>query len=253
MRRANSTRPGNLVAGIAAVCAAVLTAGCAVTIAGKGEPARDSAGIVGVGRSIAGVLPTRTELAAILRSAVEDSGFPPSVGDSDVLSSFLPEDGAGCAGVAYPMLRNPYRGAPVRAVADQNWSGIEGRFRVKAGAVALASPRDARALFARFVEQWRRCQGKSVVLRHGPDEVGIPDYRQEIADVSATGPTLTAVVLLTSSGVDSLSLPNERAMAVAYNCIIDVEVTDFRRPQGDTPTPVHARDVAEKMMTKAGA
>jgi PknH-like extracellular domain len=239
------------MAGIAAVCAAVLTAGCAVTVAGKGEPARDSAGIVGVGRSITDVLPTRAELAAVLRSPVEDSGFPPSVGDSDVLSSFLPEDA--CAGVAYPMLKDPYRGTPVRAVADKNWSGVDTRFRVQVGAVALASPRDARAVFARFVEQWQRCQGKSVVLKSGPDEVGIPDYRHEITGVSVTGPVLTAVVMLTSSGSDSLSLPNERAMAVAYNCIIDVEVTDFRWREGSAPTSGHARDVAEKMMTKAGA
>ena len=122
---------------------------------------------------------------------------------------------------------------------------------MKAGAVALASPRDASELFARFVSQWRRCQGKTEVFRHSLDEVGIPDYLNRITDVKTVGAMLTAVVILSSSD-DPSPLPSERAVGVAYNCILDVEVTEIGREQDDPITASHAQDIAKLMMAKAG-
>ncbi len=236
-----------------AVCSVVLTAGCTVTVAGAGQPARDSAGIIGIGRTIPQILPTETELSAVLGSGGDDDGFPPSVGGVNVLPDFMPDDGAACAGVVYPFNRHGYEDSPVRAVAHNRWSGVETRFSVETGAIALASSSDAKTLFTRFVGQWQRCQGQSVVLRHKPDEVGIPDYRNEILNVKASDSMLTAVVMLSPSGPGDRVLPSERAVGVAYNCIIDVEVTDFRWRQDDALTTSHAKDVVKKMMAKAGA
>ena len=236
-----------------AVCSVVLTAGCTVTVAGAGQPARDSAGIIGIGRTIPQILPTKNELSAVLGSGGEDFGFPPSVGGVSALSDFMPDDGAACVGVVYPFNRYGYENSPVRAVAHQRWSAVETRFSVEAGAIALASSSDAKTLFTRFVGQWQRCQGQSVVLRHKPDEVGIPDYRHEILNVKASDAMLTAVVMLSSSGADNRPFPYERALGVAYNCIIDVEVADFRWRHDDALTTSHAKDVVKKMMAKAGA
>ncbi len=243
-----------LLTSFLAGCSAALIAGCTATAAGTVVPARDSAGIVGVGRSIPHVLPTNGELSAVLKSPVEDDGFPPSVGGPDVLSSWVP-DGSdpACVGAVYPYSGKPYEGAPVRAVATRDWSGIHTRFWVKAGAVALASYRDAKTLFDRFVIQWRQCQGRAVILYHKPEEIGIPDYRNDITDVQVSDDMLTAVVLLSSSDRGSELSPDQRAVGLVYNCIIDVEVTDFHWRQTDPGGATQARDVVKLMRRKPAA
>jgi hypothetical protein len=237
----------------AALCCVALSAGCAITVAGTARPARDSAGIIGIGRSIPQVLPTDAELHAALRSKVQDSGFPPSVGGFDILSGWKPagNDNAECLGVTDPFVRAPYEGSAVRAVADRHWSGVKPRFWVNAGVVALASPRDAKALFTRFTGQWQRCRGRTVVVRHKSNDVGVPDYRNDITDVRVSDGMLTAVVTLSSSNNDSKPFPSERAIGIVYNCIIDVEVTDFYWRHGDLTTTKHAQTVVELMTAKA--
>jgi len=239
--------------GSAALCVALLAGGCTTAVTGVAEPARDSAGIIGIGRSIIQLIPTGTELSQVLNARVHDSDFPPSVGGLDALSGWMPPGtDPECAAVVFPFLKEPYQGSSARAAAQQHWSAIPDKFSVKAGAVALASPRDASELFARFVSQWRRCQGKTEVFRHSLDEVGIPDYLNRITDVKTVGAMLTAVVILSSSD-DPSPLPSERAVGVAYNCILDVEVTEIGREQDDPITASHAQDVAKLMMAKAGA
>jgi hypothetical protein len=235
------------------LCGVLLTAGCTTAVAGIAEPARDSAGIIGIGRSIAELLPAGTELSHVLRSTIHDSEFPPSVGGLDALSGWVPPGiDVECAAVVHPFLKEPYHGSTARAAAQKRWSAIHDDFSVDVGAVALASPHDARELFTRFVSEWQRCQGQTEIDRHGRDEVGIPDYLDRITDVKSVGPMVTAVVILTTSD-DTSPLPSERAMGVAYNCIVDVEVTAFGSAQGGVATAGHAQAVAELMIAKAGA
>ncbi len=137
-------------------------------------------------------------------------------------------------------------------VAHHEFDGIDDRFWIDVAAVALASPRDASELFDKFVGQWQRCQGKTLIYRHEPDEVGIPDYLSNITDVQSAGTMLTAVVLVSSSDGHALS-PDERAVGVAYNCILDVKVTEASGQHDDATTTGHARDVVKLMMAKAGA
>jgi hypothetical protein len=234
------------------MCAVALCAGCAGTVNGTAEPARDSAGIIGIGRSIPQILPTSKELASALRSPVADDGFPPRVGGRDVLvpgREVADNDGAECVGVTDPFLKAPYRNAPVRAVALQGWHGVESSHWVDAGVIALASPRDAKALFARFVGQWQQCQGRSVTLRSAKS--GAPEYRDDIAEVRNANGVLTAVVTL-SSFYDDVAFPSERALGVAYNCLIEVNVTDFDFHSGAAATTKRAETVFNMMAAKAG-
>jgi hypothetical protein len=241
-----------LITRIAAVCVVALCAGCAHTVIGTAQPARDSAGIIGIGRTIAQVLPTSAQLAVALRSSVADNDFGPSVGGPDLLipgREVSDRDGAQCLGVTDPVLKAAYRDAPVRAVAIQGWHGIESEHWVDAGVVALASPHDAQALFGRFVGQWQRCQGASVTLRSAKSQA--PEYRDDITGVRNTNGLLTAVVML-SSFYDNVAFPSERALGVAYNCIIDVNVTEFDFQRGDPATTENAEAVFNVMAAKAG-
>jgi PknH-like extracellular domain len=238
---------------IAAVCVIALSVGCAHSVSGTAEPARDSAGIIGIGRSVPKILPTSVQLTSALQSRFVDDGFPPSVGGSEVLMSgrvVSDRDGAGCVGVTDPVLNATYRDAPVRAVAIQGWHGVESDHWVDAGVVALASPRDAKALFARLVGQWQRCQGKSVTLRSVKSQA--PEFRDDITGVRNADGLLTAVVTLLSF-YDNIAFPSERAVGVAYNCIIDVNVTDFAFHRGDPATAQSAKAVFNVMAANAGA
>lgn len=236
----------------AVMCAVALCAGCTATVSGTAEPARDSAGIIGIGRSIPQILPTTTQLDSALRSPVADDGFPPRVGDSSVLESgraVSDEDGGDCVGVTDPYLKAPYRNAPVRAAAIHVWDGVESDHWVDAGVIALASPRDAKALFARFAGQWQKCQGRSVTLRSAKSKA--PEYRDDISDVHNRDGLLTAVVTL-SSFYDNVAFPSERALGVVYNCIIDLNVTDFDFHGGDLATAERAERVFDVMAANAG-
>lgn len=237
---------------LAAMAAVAACAGCTDTVNGSAEPARDSAGIIGIGRSVPQVLPTSAQLASALRSAVADDGYPPSVGGPDVLVSgreVSEKDGAGCIGVTDPFRKASYQGAPVRAVAIQGWHGVQSSHWVDAGVIALASPHDARALFARFAKQWQRCQGQSVTLRDAKSKA--PEYRNDIAAVQEANGLLTAVVTL-SSFYDNVAFPSERALGVAYNCVIDLNVTDFDFRDGDPAAAERAETVFALMAAKAG-
>lgn len=245
-------RRSRWTARIAAMCAVALCAGCTSTVSGTAEPARDSAGIIGIGRSVPQILPTAKELASALRSAVAEDGFPPSVGGPDVLVSgreVSDIDGAGCLSVTDPFLKARYQNSSVRAAAIQRWDGLESNHWVDAGVIALASPHDAEALFAQFVGQWQGCQGKSVTLRTA--KTGTPEYREDITDVHDVNGLLTAVVTLTSF-YDSVAFPSERALGVAYNCIIDLNVTDFDFHHGDPATAQRAEAIFDVMAAKAG-
>lgn len=233
--------------GVIAACA-----GCTGTVSGSAEPARDSAGIIGIGRSVPQILPTSSQLASALRSPAADDGYPPSVGGPDVLvpgREVSENDGAECLGVTDPFLKASYQGAPVRAVAIKGWHGVESSHWVDAGVIALASPHDARALFARFAKQWQRCQGRNVTLRNAKSKA--PEYRNDIAAVQEANGVLTAVVTL-SSFYDNVAFPSERALGVAYNCIIDLNVTDFDSRDGDPATAERAEAVFDLMAAKAG-
>jgi hypothetical protein len=131
----------------------------------------------------------------------------------------------------------------------QGWHGVKSSHWVDAGVIALASPRDAKALFARFVGQWQRCQAKSVTLRSAKS--GAPEYRDDIAQVRNADQLLTAVVTL-SSFYDNVAFPSQRALGVAYNCLIDVNVTDFGFHLGDPATTAGAERIVDLMSAKAG-
>jgi hypothetical protein len=80
---------------------------------------------------------------------------------------------------------------------------------------------------------------------------GTPEYRDDIAQVRNADELLTTVVTL-SSFYDDVAFPSQRALGVAYNCLIDINVTDFGFHLGDPATTAAAERVFNVMAAKAG-
>ena len=89
---------------------------------------------------------------------------------------------------------------------------------VAEGVVALPSAAAADALFAKLAEQWRHCNGITVIRHDGLHS----DASGEITDVVADGPMLTATVQTTVGATRGLRV--SRALSVQVNCLIDVDV-----------------------------
>ncbi len=177
----------------AAVTVGMLATGCVTTVNGTPRMVGSSGGIVGIGREIPQILPDRDDLVAALGTPVDNNGFPPSVGDLDVLPDGIRDSSDAseiqCLTVTFPYSKKVFEKSAVRAVATQDWDNwgqglsVPG-FSVRAGALALASPADARALFAKLTSQWQQCQGKTMVL-YKPG--GSPaDHLLDITDVRTT-------------------------------------------------------------------
>jgi len=153
----------------------------------------------------------------------------PKVGGVDQLRDLLISDPTqvenfDCLGVVEPVMQQIYRAAPVQSATFANDDDLT------YGAVALSSPAAARALFAKFSEQWKQCGGKTVVT-HQQGSI----FAQQITDVDVTGSPLTAAVL--ASSPDTTNPPNtwERALGLAADVIVDVNAPhDLGSPHSAT-------------------
>ena len=240
---------------VAALAIGVL-AGCTTTVDGDARTVGSSSGIVGIGREIVGVLPDSQELHVALGTSMDDNEFPPTVGGLRVLPDGIRDGNDAseiqCLGVTFANTRKVYEKSSVRAVALHNWDnwgqglGVRG-LSVQVGALALASPSDARALFNAFATQWRQCQGKTMVLYHA---AGGADQLLEITRVQATDNMLSAIVMGSSPATHTAASPDERALGVAANCIVDVEVHDSSWRTGDPAPHNLAVKIAQTMLDK---
>ncbi|MEH3143049.1 MAG: sensor domain-containing protein [Mycobacterium kyogaense] len=195
-------------------------------------------------------LPTTPELAAQL--GTPPTGFAGHLvqGGPDML---LRSVGAGeasppdCLGAAYRMQQAVYDGSPVQSVATNSWAG--GTFDgppVSAffGIVQMGSPSAAQAFFAATSERWWRCNGVTV----SRDQLGAGELSR-IADVGFDDSrVVSASVLHTSSGTASPTA--HRAVALAGDCIVEVEITDPRPAAGPDRSAV---GVAELIANKIAA
>jgi hypothetical protein len=251
----------HLLIALALASAGALTSGCTATVNGSPQPAANEANIVGLGRQIAQVLPTDAELSGALGAAVSSSGLPPMVGGLDALPDGI-RDGIQaseieCLGVTAPFMQKVFEDAPVRATATQrfdNWSdwwSPSPSYSGTVGAIALASPPDAQGLFTQFVEQWQQCKGKTMVLYHPTSSPG--DRLQEITDVQVQDGTISAVVMGSDSETHNPPSPDQRALAVASNCIVGVELRNSRWRKGDPVSSDLAVRVAKLMAGKVGS
>jgi hypothetical protein len=244
-----------LKAAAGALAVAMLATGCVTTVSGTGRPATGAGGIVGVGRDIARLLPDGGDFMSALGTNVSDSGFPPSVGTLDTLPDGIRTDQDAseieCLGVTSPFMKKVYESSSVQAVATQRWDnwdqGLSGSYSVDTGAIAVKNPADARALFESFADQWRKCEGKTLILYHAG---GGSDQYMRITNVRVTDNTVSAIVMTSSPATHTPESPDERALGVSMNCIVDVSVSDSSWRTGNPMPRNMAVPIAEAMLNK---
>ena len=198
-----------------------------------------------VSRALDQVLPTVDELATILGTA----GYMGQLvkGGPEMLLQGVSESEAtpiDCVSAGYRLEKIVYRASPVRSVASQSWVGgdqngpsYSGFF----GVVQFATPDDAQAFFAASADKWHRCNGQTLVL-HQPEHGA--DGLSRITDVGVDDRIVSAVVLHDNGSTI------QRAIGVATDCVVDVEVTN---PAGDSGTSVSGGvGVANRMLQKIG-
>lgn len=238
-----------LVAGVAATAGAgALLAGCA----GAPVDQRPVVRIVEAAQPLAAIplgqfLPTAPELSTVLGTG--PNGFMGQVveGDDDMLLGSVGEAAAtpaDCVSTAYRLQKVVYDEVMVRSVASSTWAGgdfasppVSGFF----GVVQMASAVDAQRFFAAITDKWRRCNGQTVALLQpgqGTEELS------RIADVVLHGQVVSASVLHASGGTAAADV--SRALGLAGDCIVDVEITDPRAAGDARP----ATGVAELMVDK---
>jgi hypothetical protein len=230
---------------IAALSACAVLAGCSsaavdsVPVVRIKEVAKPS-----VSRPLNQVLPTGDELTTTLGVGPGFSGQL-VVGGADMLLQGVGESEATpieCVSAGYRLQKVVYAASPVRQVASQSWAGgdftgppVSGFF----GAVKFATADDAQGFFAASADKWRRCNGQTMVLHqpeHGADGVS------RITDVVVDSAVVSAVVLHDDGSTI------QRAIGVASDCVVDVEITDVDRVGGARG----AVDVANLMLQKIG-
>ena len=231
---------------IAAVSACAVLAGCSSTpvdgapVVHIAEAAKPSPS-----RALDQVLPTVNELATILGS----TGFMGQLvkGGPEMLLQGVGESEAtpiDCVSAGYRLQKIVYQASPVRSVASQSWIGGDQNGPTYSGffgAVQFATPDDARAFFAASAGKWHRCNGQTLVL-HQPEHGA--DGSSRITDVVVDGSDVSAVVLHDDGSTI------QRALGVASDCVVDVEVTN---PPGAGGTGAQgAEGVANLMLQKIG-
>ncbi len=105
------------------------------------------------------------------------------------------------------------------------------------GVVQMTSPGAAQEFFATMTDRWRRCNGQTVARTPG-DRGGAELSR--ITAVSFDQRVVAASVLHTSAGSESPT--GQRAIGVAGDCIVEVELTDPRAP-GEAQPAVGVADL----------
>ena len=210
------------------VVALAVACGCAPTIEGNPRAADDAPATTSAPPGatwIASVIPDITELSQVFTTSADD--IDPLVGDASDLRDTMIGDKVSddqCISAIAPLERRTFDRAPVDATF---------------GAVALPSAQRARSLFDTLVEQWRACDGRAVV-RASRNFTHI----DAVSSVDAKPDFVSAVVVMTAEST-GMRIQTARALGVAENCIIDVELR----------TPISALAVAltQMMMAKVPA
>lgn len=206
---------------IAVLSACALLAGCSsAPVDGAPVVHIEQAAKRTASRSLAQVLPTVDELATTLATG----GFMGQLvqGGPDMLlenvgaSDATPLD---CVSPTYRLQKVVYQASPVRAIASQSWAGGDANGPTASGffgVVQFASADDAQEFFAASADKWHRCNGQMLVV-HQPQRGA--DGSSRIGDVVVDGHTVSAVVMHDAGSTI------QRALGVASDCIVDVEVS----------------------------
>jgi PknH-like protein len=227
-----------------AVSACLLVTACAAPSDGRPVVHIAPAAQPSVSRPVAAALPTNDELIAAFGGA----GFVGQLvnGGPDMLLQGVDDADAtpvDCVSAGYRLEKAVYGASPVQSVASQTWTGgsfdsppTSGFF----GVVKFATSDDAKAFFAASADKWHRCNGQTLVLNqvaHGAQGTS------KITDVRVDTRLVSALVLRDGGAAV------ERALGLAGDCVVDVEVT-----AADPASDAHgAVTVADLMLKKIGA
>ncbi|ULE31927.1 sensor domain-containing protein [Mycobacterium sp. IDR2000157661] len=233
--------------------AVAMAAGACVLLAGCSTPAGEAPAVRIVeavqqspDRALGQALPSVEELTVVL-SAVGFMGQLVEGGPDMLLQGVGPAEASpmDCVGIGYRLQKVVYQSSPVRSVASRSWAGGDadgpsatGFF----GAVQFGAPDAARAFFAASADTWRRCNGQTLTLI-GPD--GGAQGSSRIADVTMADGIVSAVVLHDDGSAV------QRALGIASDCVVDVEVSDVAGPSAHSAADAVA--VAKLMVQKIGA
>jgi hypothetical protein len=231
---------------IAALSACAVLAGCSSAPVAEAPVVRIAeAAKPSPSRALDLALPTTNELATILGTA----GFTGQLvkGGPEMLLQGVRESEAtpiDCVSTGYRLQKIVYQASPVQSVASQSWIGgdqagpsYSGFF----GAVQFATADAARAFFAASADKWHRCNGQTLVL-HQPERGA--DGLSRITDVVVDSTVVSAVVLHDDGSTI------QRALGVASDSVVDVEVTNPRGSSGSGAAG--AVGVAKLMLQKIG-
>ena len=179
-------------------------------------------------------LPTAQELSTILATGPNGLLAPPVEGDADVLLRSVADahvTPVECVSAAYRMQEIVYDTSPVRSVASSTWAGggfegppVTGFF----GVVQMADPVAAQEFFASLTGQWQRCNGKTVAMRPAMAGAAGAGEISRVTGVSFDARVVSASVLHASAGTGSPT--GIRAVGLADDCIVEVELVDPRAP-----------------------
>jgi hypothetical protein len=247
-----------LARAIAVLGVAVLAAGCTAVVGGKARPAPNVTARPLSGSVIKEVLLDDAALSRLLQQPFKaDAHFPPRFGGPDLLQDDGPASSVGCLGVAVMLQRTVYQSARVQGVAVESWLHAARSVKVisvKEGVVSLPTAADANALFARFSQQWQKCDGTTMPLSGNVFRLRAKTSNVQVA-TSVDAATVSMEFALPSP--DSASIPAGRAIGVRGNCLVEVEVDFFdasnRTYQESGRINSSAVDVAQAIMENISA
>lgn len=161
-----------------------------------------------------------------------------------------------CMGVLHPAASVTYRDSAMRTFAYQLWNRPIGDYAgavtsVDEAAVAFTNPEDAEKLLARATNDWKQCDGRTVLASWGTD--GKFDS-WTIRDVNTTDSIVTATVGYSDGGGGTIRMPTFRALAAKGNNVVDVGVvmlSDTTKSTGADPQ-TSGIDVAKAILDKIG-
>jgi PknH-like extracellular domain len=244
-----------VVVPLSAILVAALAVGCGGVVDGTAKPAPNLKP-----RPLAGNTVRQVPLDDVALSRMLGQPFvarmPPEFGGPDKLHSQIPP--SRCLGVTAMLQKSVYESAEVKEVASESWwnNGDPAQvLGVMEGVVTLPTAAQAEALFAKFSQQWQRCNGATTTEQTGPISTtnAISDIRIANTVVAATN-TATSVL---PNMPPLRPTPQARAIGVRLNCLVEVEVVFFgdRRPSdpGSANPDSSGVDIAHAMMDKVSA
>jgi hypothetical protein len=240
---------------VAPLVAVLLATGCTATTGGKAAPAPNLLPHPVTGSTVNQVLLDDAALSKLLdRSFQAVSQIPPVFGGAEMLQDDYPSAApAECVGVVYMTQKSVYQSAKVENVAIEFWQqqgSSATAIDIAESVVAVSTIADANALFVRFAEQWKQCDGKTLTAPSSSFVANaITDARVKDSIVAAS--------VSKDPGEQSIlhAVPEVRAVGVRGNCLVEVEVafvgsTDLTDQQSAKTSAV---DIAHAMMDKVSA